>query len=53
MTTFFIQNTNDLLDQVYALQDMSSEVSLDLQNLISRIVNQVEKIIDDMEDRHD
>ena len=51
MTTFFIQNTNDLLDQVYALQDMSTEVSLDLQNLISRIVNQVEKIIEEIENK--
>ena len=50
-STFFIQNTNDLLDQVYALQDMSTEVSLDLQNLISRIVNQVEKIIEEIENK--
>ena len=51
MTTFFIQNTNDLLDQVYELQNMSTEVSLDLQNLISRIVNQVEKIIEEIENK--
>ena len=52
-STFFIQNTNELLDMVYELQSMSTEVSRDLDKLIAKIVQKTEKIVDDMEDRHE
>ncbi len=41
---------NHLLDLVYDLQDMSTEVSKDLEALIFRIVSQVEFMVE-TEDR--
>ena len=38
---------------VYELQSMSTEVSRDLDKLIAKIVQKTEKIVDDMEDRHE
>ena len=51
--TFFIQNTNELLDMVYELQSISVEINDDLDSLVSKIVQKVEKIVDDLEDRHE
>ena len=40
------QELNQLLDQVYDLQDISSEVGKDLEKLIFEIVEQVEYLVE-------
>ena len=40
------QELNQLLDQVYDLQDISSEVGKDLEKLIFEIVEKVEYMVD-------
>ena len=40
------QELNQLLDQVYDLQDISSEVGKDLEKLIFEIVEKVEYLIE-------
>ena len=40
------QELNQLLDQVYDLQDISSEVGKDLEQLIFQIVEQVEYLVE-------
>ena len=44
------QELNVLLDKVYDLQDISSEVGKDLEQLIFQIVEQVEYLVE-MEDQ--
>ena len=45
------QELNQLLDQVYDLQDISSEVGKDLEQLIFQIVEQVEYLVE-LEDKN-
>ena len=40
------QELNQLLDQVYDLQDISSEVGKDLEKLIFQIVEKVEYMVE-------
>ena len=40
------QELNQLLDQVYDLQDISSEVGKDLEKLIFEIVDKVEYMVE-------
>ena len=40
------QELNQLLDQVYDLQDISSEVGKDLEKLIFEIVEKVEYLVE-------
>ena len=45
------QELNQLLDQVYDLQDISSEVGKDLEKLIFQIVEKVEYMVE-LEDKN-
>ena len=45
------QELNQLLDQVYDLQDISSEVGKDLEKLIFEIVEKVEYLVE-LEDKN-
>ena len=45
------QELNQLLDQVYDLQDISSEVGKDLEKLIFEIVEKVEYMVE-LEDKN-